>query len=780
MTSSPSSSDNRASMSGDSAAASAPVHRGRERAGSVFRWGVAVLACLWISWCTCIGPIMRSDVGLAAFGVKNVLIFIAAFAVTFGIVLGLRWLGLRPARRMADRTGGAVTADAADSAGNAGKAGKASGRANRAEYVRKLLSGKLRMPAKLAQPHPRLRKFAAACARIVTKATDRWWKLWLIFLIGWLWVPATLLTAYGADINSQAREFSWAWNQWIGIKEPYIGFFSFVPMDIYPTAHYLWPSTTTYLTDQHNIVLTVFYGAVAAISRYFTGSNDAGYVTLSALQWLFATFAVASCANRFFNVPWVRRKALNDSHDSRGTCVSRDRFRRPELGAGWTQVDFAHPERGVRMATGTGACAAACATGAADRGNRPAKAIARFLIVLFFLTCPLVLFSTISITKSPLFAFGFVWWFGCLYEMYMTTKPKRKRDRTGYSPRNRSAVSTPSEEGVAEPMTKRGESPERVRRSTVVAMVLSVCVMLISAKYAWYILVAQIVLAILADRRRWKFYLATMLLPVIVIHGGTMALVATGKIIDGDPIESKGVQIQMIARVAKYDPESIPQSARDKLEPIFNLDQMAEAYSRQDADPVKSSGIQSKKVSYKWRTVTAEDMKQFNSAWLEIVEASPRVAIDAFFMECYGYFDIFDPPYVEMTYYVNNDYVQGSSTWIKDYNHEWRDTVAGSVFSWSRIPVLGWYVHGNFYVTLTLLVGAAELVLRRWRTLAWHMPLLILMGVMVMAPANNFERHMLPLVFVFGFLLLQFYRDSHRYARRDEEKRPGREPKKTV
>ena len=75
----------------------------------------------------------------------------------------------------------------------------------------------------------------------------------LLFVIGWLWIPTTLLAAYGADIRSQIREFSWALNQWTGLKQPYIGFFSFVPMDIYPTAHYMWPANPTYLTDQHNI-----------------------------------------------------------------------------------------------------------------------------------------------------------------------------------------------------------------------------------------------------------------------------------------------------------------------------------------------------------------------------------------------------------------------------------------------------------------------------------------------------------------------------------------------
>jgi hypothetical protein len=74
--------------------------------------------------------------------------------------------------------------------------------------------------------------------------------------------------------------------------------------------------------------------------------------------------------------------------------------------------------------------------------------------------------------------------------------------------------------------------------------------------------------------------------------------------------------------------------------------------------------------------------------------------------------------------------------------------------------VIGWVTHGNLYVTLMLLVGAAEVVLRRWRSLSWHLPLLLLMGVMITAPANNFERHMLPVAFVFGFVCLQFWRES--------------------
>lgn len=668
-----------------------PTRTAPARVGAALCWLIAALACAWIAWCTAIGPLMRADAGLAAFRWTNGVAFVAMFVVCFGIV----WLLVRSAHRAAD----SATRTTASLGGAADSTAHLSDSAHRTSAPAAHLAGRT-----IALP-PRTARFFAAAGRLTVRATRNWRRIWLVLAIGWLWIPTTLLVAYGADILSQTREFAWAWNQWTGLEQPYIGFFSFVPMDIYPTAHYMWSTDPTYLTDQHNIVLTVIYGASAALSRYLTGSNDAGFVVLAALQWLFAGFCCASAANRFFNLPWIPR-----------TAPAPD-YAHPERLRTATPIDFAHPERGPRIHTLTAHTPA------------PAGPLARALVMLLFLCCPLVTFSTISLTKSPLFAFAFTWWFGLMYELYMTHRNAPAR-------------------------------PQRTRPVTIAALVVSCVVMLVSAKYAWYILLIQVVLSLLADRRRWRLYLLTLLLPTVLVHGAIALLIGSGAIIGGDPIESRGAQLQMIARVAQRNPGAIPESAARKLAPIFNIDQMAQAYRSEDADPVKSSGIQSKKVSYRWRSVTAEDMKQFNAAWLEIVRADPQTAFDALFAKSYGYFDVFDPPYVPMSYYVDNDYVQQSNTWIKHYNHDWRGGVAHVVRQWSRIPVLGWVTHGNFYVTLTLLIGAAELALRRWRALSWHMPLLLLMGVMITAPANNFERHMLPIAFVFGFLCITFARDN--------------------
>ncbi|WP_314686137.1 DUF6020 family protein [uncultured Bifidobacterium sp.] len=689
----------------------------RTTVGGALRWGFAVLVCLWMALCTAVAPLYWRDSSIRDFSGEQASILLFSFLVYLGIVLLLVRYGHGHGFRRRRTTKVPLP------------------EATAAPEVR----GRRRPRRRAARTsHMRLR-----LRRGIIRATGSFRGIAIILLVGWAWAPITLVSAFGADVFSQIREFSWAWNQWTGLDQPYIGFFSFVPMDIYPTAHYLWPSDATYLTDQHNVVLTVVTGAAATASRFLTGSNDWGLAAVSLLQTLIAALCCAATANRFFNTPWLPTVTA-------WTCENADP-RRPETGRRPPQACLLRPDRGVVLRTlpavrdwgsSTDGRGTSCFAGTATRVT----------ILVFLLVCPLVVLSTISLTKSPLFAFAFVWWFGVCYEMHCTSQ------------------GTAAEEGrtTARRWTRdRRRGIFRLRGRSVAALALSTVLMLVSAKYAWYIIVVTAILMLLADRRHRRETVIALLLPTLVVHGGISLLIRSGAVISGDPIESRGVQIQQIARIASRNPEAIQGRARTEISRIFNLDQMADAYKPQDADPVKSSGIQSKKVSYRWRTVTAADMASFNDAWAHIVAADPVTAVDAFLAKCYGYFAVTDAPYVSMSYYVNNGYVAEDTAWIGRWNPQWRAVVAGVSEAWSSLPVLGWPVNGNLYVSLTLLLAAAEVVLRRWRSLAWHLPLLMLMGVMVLSPANNFDRHMLPLVFVFGFLALQFIRESHEIPRKD-------------
>ena len=203
----------------------------------------------------------------------------------------------------------------------------------------------------------------------------------------------------------------------------------------------------------------------------------------------------------------------------------------------------------------------------------------------------------------------------------------------------------------------------------MLAFFMSSVVMLISAKYAWYIIVLALILALLNDRKRWKTYVVTLLLPTVLIHGGIVFLADSGAIISGDP--HRKPRHSAAADRPRGEIQSTGHSggrgleARADLQPRPNGRRILPAGRR--PGEILRHPIQ--KVSYKWRTVTKEDMENFNKAWLEIVKANPVIALDAFFAECFGYFDVTDLTYVSMDYYVNNDYVQEDNDWIHLYNH---------------------------------------------------------------------------------------------------------------
>ena len=475
-------------------------HNAFARIGATARWALAVAACLWLAWCTAVGPLYWNDSSIANFGALNALFGILAFAIyLFIVVVLVRKAHHQPALGWAaDRATGERTPRTLIP-----RSWRTAWRKRAATF-------------RITKTGIWLQRISACCGRWIVRCTDKRWKIALVLVIGWLWVPTTLLAAFGADLRSQAREFSWAWNQWTGLKQPYIGFFSFAPMDIYPTAHYLWPDSPTYLTDQHNILLTLWYGSTLAVSRYFTGSNDWGIVLLAAIQWLFAIGCIAATLHRFLNLPWLARNEYVD-------------FTHPERGGRFAPTRLGRPERGMR----------------ATLPSQSAHAPARIITILFFLLCPLAVFSTISLTKSPLFAFAFTWAFGIWYELYATSGDR-------HAPAH------------GAPFLARFH---RLPARTFLAFLAANAIMLISAKYAWYVLLFEFVLALIADRRHWKVYVFALLVPTVLIHGGISMAINSGIIISGDPIESHGVQLQQIARIANKAPETIPDTERRKIAP---------------------------------------------------------------------------------------------------------------------------------------------------------------------------------------------------------------------
>lgn len=604
---------------------------------------ITILVCLFLAFCAAVTPIYSRGGSIVDFSYPNALIFIAAFVIyDFLIAAGTRLADRLPAlRRTAEAQRiDAISADSVSSADSTEAAG--SNATNRSRASRRWKINDL-----------------------LYRHSTSFRGLFLVFIVGWIWVPLIITLSFGVDPMHQIVEVE----EWL--RGSAAGDFSvpgFTELDFYPIAHYLLPNHPVFLSNQHNLFLTLFYGLTAVGSQKLFGTKVPGLILLSVLQYMFAVLCTASTLNRFLR------------------CAPHKPSRRSTLLTMW-----------------------------------------------ILLLSPMVSLSTIALTKTPLFAFASLWWISLLYEVVHPARQIKESHESDSSTAPSCASSASA-----------GKFSRRFSRGFYWELALSTLIMLISAKYALYIVVIEFVVLLCAHWRNWKAWIVGLLLPTLLFTGALHAAYSTGQVVDGDSIESKAIQIQQIARIYRDDPQAVPESATKQLSKIFNLQNMAQQYFQTDADRVKSTGPDTKPVTYKWKTVTRADWKQFNHAWFEAVKAAPVPAFDAFVAEFYGYFSVLDmPTYAEISYYSANDTID-EAVGIKGYSY-WgiRGAIVGFIQFLERIPVIGWPLRGNFWVTLTLLLICIQLRRRQWKDLLWTLPLLVQMGVMIASPANNFERHMI-------------------------------------
>lgn len=651
----------------------------------VLRWILVSLVCLWLAFCTAVGPLYRKDSTIAAFSWPNAVILIVTFLIYLGLVGLMVSLSLRESRTRAFlRTLGSKLLRLLQQAGRlAAKALLPIGRKIRSRFpvINKGDKGNRRNKKKEEGSKEKRRIFCQKMKVWSVRHTQSPWQIALVIGLFWGVFLFFIPSVFSADAISQWTEVNrWMWFLHGG-RPSYSDSFNIA--DIYPIAHYLWPTTSTYLTNQHNIVLTLITGFLVEMSSRWTGSLDWGLIAASVLQALFALFCVCVTLPRFFRY-----------------CRPRRVYRDPK-GAGRQQE--------IRQEAGPWI---------------------RLIVLLFFALNPLAVFSMGALTKSPVFAYAFLWWFGIWYQILSTPNSRK------ISPR------------------------------TIFGLFVSSLAMLVSAKYAVYIIAAQIVLILICDRTRWKVWLIGLMAPLLIFQIGLNVAISTGSIINGDPIESRGVQVQQIARVMKLDPLNISPETKQELQPIFNLYAMGNTYFPNDADRVKSSGSDSKVETYKWKTVTAKDMEKFNHAWLALGRRNPVIYTDAMLAKIYGYFDVNDKPYTSVSYYLSTPQLDTQTEWLKSWFPWMREGLRDLTDDLQDLPLIGWIIRGNFYVVAALLLMGAELILRRWKHLLRQFPLLLLMGVMMLSPANNFDRHMLPVAFVFLLMAIEFCHETRRHRAR--------------
>ncbi len=277
----------------------------------------------------------------------------------------------------------------------------------------------------------------------------------------------------------------------------------------------------------------------------------------------------------------------------------------------------------------------------------------------------------------------------------------------------------------------------------VIFAILNLVLMLLRNNGAYVLLVMDVVLLI-AFRKYWVKVLWSAILPLFVY----MVLIVNVlypalKISPGSSAEMYSVPFQQIARLIVEHGDQIEEEDQEVLKKIFTkYDELAERYSPEIADPVKST--------YN-KYATSEDMSNFFKVWAKYLVKYPGTYVQATMCGCYGYF------YPEAEHWlVYTDIAEPGL----DYGVEspdslsvWREELNQMSYILKQIPGLSMLVSIGFYTWLMILAIVRLIYAKEKKKILIWAPMIILMLTVLVGPVNTMPRYVYPLLLAVPLLI---------------------------
>ncbi|MHC8518581.1 DUF6020 family protein [Weissella confusa] len=352
-------------------------------------------------------------------------------------------------------------------------------------------------------------------------------------------------------------------------------------------------------------------------------------------------------------------------------------------------------------------------------GKKVKNSYVKLIALVGLLVSFVVPSSAMSLSKNPLFAAGLVLLLGTVVALYFNLENKNVVNAT---------------------------------------LLISTLTILISVKFGWIVLLAELFVGLLFKQVR-KQFLTYILIPLMIFKISMSVLFSTGVVIKDDPIESKGIQIQQVALYLKEYPSDLTKTEREQLSKIFNLDGAAEVYNPSLTDPVKSSGY-APKNSYKYKTVKPADWKNFQKIWLEMGLRHPSVFVRAAMQKVYAYFSLnsLKNQFRDITVFNPNFELKKHNLDAANDDMYWREKIQrGLTMDFGPIGILNSAV---FFVVLGLMFIAVINISFNWNSLLITIPFYIQILAMIVSPINGSVRYSLGFMYSLPLLLLIMFMEK--------------------
>lgn len=247
-------------------------------------------------------------------------------------------------------------------------------------------------------------------------------------------------------------------------------------------------------------------------------------------------------------------------------------------------------------------------------------------------------------------------------------------------------------------------------------------------------------------RKKWKEILIVMIC-VFGFYGVFDKIVLPYfKITPGSIRETLSVPFQQTARLVKYHSDDLTSEEIEVIDKILGYDDLAERYNPELSDPVKNE--------YN-KYATNEDLKEYFKVWFSGLIKHPGTYIEATMNNTYGYF------YPEKTnwyvYYKYDDrIVEDGFSYSYNSLGTLRNVLSNYAVCFPYIPVIGLISNIGFNVWIILILLTYAIYKKLYKNIVILSPVLALILVCILGPANTYFRYALPFIFAMPFIFAVF------------------------
>ena len=243
---------------------------------------------------------------------------------------------------------------------------------------------------------------------------------------------------------------------------------------------------------------------------------------------------------------------------------------------------------------------------------------------------------------------------------------------------------------------------------------------------------------------RYKLKLFIILLLIVGFNFSYNSLLLPYfKITPSSVREKLSIPFQQTARYVKEHSDEVTKDEEKIIDKILNYDTLASRYNVDLADPVKNEFN---------KYATKEDLDNYFKVWWQQFMKHPKTYIEATINNTYGYYY---PLKLNWFIYYKFDTRITKNGFDYHYNKLNGARSVLSIFgiAFPYIPILNIIVNIGFNVWLLIFMFSYLFYRKKYKSLIYLIPSLVLVLVCLASPANSYFRYALPYVFA---LMLNF------------------------